>query len=579
MYSENAFRMSHGPSFGENKERLAFVTKASLEQLVPRAQTSQRLPRQLVTLGFLSDRLPASLISEQLAKSLCGETDADIVLVRLKLQAETPVAGGSSLPDAFLNGEFHLPSEIRRAPAGFHALTLGVERQPSSPAAVESLVGQLCRLFRHVLIEIPGDERLAAWVTELAVRADLAFLFLPPTTEAAYRLESVTRSARTQWIEGDAQIKPIVCLAEGEPINDFDTFVQRLANPAHMFVRGCPVEVSASDAATASLSRAFKADARRLARAVAGRLVGLALSSGAAKGFTHIGVIQVLEEQGIEVDVVAGSSMGAYIGALWAYGLDGRELERLAREMESRWALWSLIDPVFPPRQGFLRGLALKRRLMRSIGAARFADLARPLRVVAGDLETLDRMVFSSGEVAAAVHASIAVPGVCVPVAIDGASYIDGGVVDPLPVDLLREMGVSRIIAVDAIPTPDRIRRGLVEERARARETPRRRFFRKVLPVNQQLNYFARGNLFEILMRSVQGAQIRMAEASCRLADVVLRPDIFDDRWLDCAHPGRFIVLGRKVAEQQLEEIQALVAKKEGRHEREPIAASVAAAA
>jgi NTE family protein len=327
------------------------------------------------------------------------------------------------------------------------------------------------------------------------------------------------------------------------------------------------------------MSRAFEADARRLAREVAGRLVGLALSSGAAKGFTHIGVIQVLEENGIEVDVIAGSSMGAYIGALWAYGLDGGELERLAREMESRWALWSLIDPVFPPRQGFLRGLAVKRRLMRSIGTARFADLARPLRVVAGDLATLDRTVFSGGEVATAVHASIAVPGVCVPVAIDGASYIDGGVVDPLPADVLREMGVCRVIAVDAIPSPERIRRGLAAEREHARETPRRRFFRKVLPVNQQLNYFARGNLFEILMRSVQGAQIRMAEASCRLADVVLRPDVGDDRWLDCAHPGRFIVLGRQVAECHLEEIKALVEKKEGSHAREPIAESVAAAA
>ncbi len=97
-----------------------------------------------------------------------------------------------------------------------------------------------------------------------------------------------------------------------------------------------------------------------------------------------------------------------------------------------------------------------------------------------------------------------------------------------------------------------------------AQETQRRRFFRKVPTVNQQLNYFARGNLFEILMRSVHGAQIRLAEASCRLADVVLHPDICDDRWMDCSNPGRFITLGRQVAEKHLEEIKRLVAKKEG---------------
>src|SRR6185436_4510291 len=181
-------------------------------------------------------------------------------------------------------------------------------------------------------------------------------------------------------------------------------------------------------------------------REIGGRLLGRAWSSGAAKGFAHIGVIQVLEENGIEIDVVAGASIGAYIGALWTYGHDGKELERLALELKGRWGFWRLMDPVFPPRQGFLRGYALRKRLMRSIGTASFADLARPLRVVAGNLGSLDRMTFSIGQVATAVHASMAVPGICVPVPIDGESYIDGGIVDPVPVNILREAGIDRII-------------------------------------------------------------------------------------------------------------------------------------
>src|SRR5262249_20441978 len=146
-------------------------------------------------------------------------------------------------------------------------------------------------------------------------------------------------------------------------------------------------------------SCSFRADIRRIARQISGRMVGLALSSGAAKGFAHIGVIQVFEENGIEIDAVAGASMGAYVGALWTYGHDGSALEKFARELEGRWSLWSLVDPVFPPRQGFLRGFAVKNRLMRSIGQARFGDLARPLRVVAANLATLERMAFCSGEV------------------------------------------------------------------------------------------------------------------------------------------------------------------------------------
>jgi hypothetical protein len=94
--------------------------------------------------------------------------------------------------------------------------------------------------------------------------------------------------------------------------------------------------------------------------------------------------------------------------------------------------------------------------------------------------------------------------------------------------------------------------------------------------VNQQLNYFACGNLFEIVMRSVYGAQIRVAEASCQLADLVLRPDICDDCWLDCRNPGKFIALGREVAERHLDEIKALVARKETIHEHESASESMA---
>ena len=97
-----------------------------------------------------------------------------------------------------------------------------------------------------------------------------------------------------------------------------------------------------------------------------------------------------------------------------------------------------------------------------------------------------------------------------------------------------------------------------------------------ILPLNRQVNYFARGNLLEILMRSVHGAQIRMAEASCQQADLVLRPDIFDDRWLDYRNPGKFIAPGRAVAEQRLEEIRSLVSGKEMIHERRHASPTVA---
>jgi NTE family protein len=545
--------------------------------------------RQVVTLVFPSERLPVNLISAQLTGSLWSETKEMVVLVRFALEDNDQVTDDETRPAVSLNGEFHMPPQIRRTRAGFHSLVVEANREPPSPAGIASLVSQLRCHFRYVLLAAPANAHSAPWLSECLLRSDLSYQFLRAATGDIDDFQKVMQAMPPRCPDRTPRIKLVGCLAKGESADGFDLFTQRAALPMHLFVRGYPTLAHAKEtAAPTSPTGLFQADLRRLAREICGRLVGLALSSGAAKGFAHVGVIQVLEENGIEVDVVAGASMGAYVGSLWAHGNNGTELERIAREMEGRWSLWSLIDPAFPPRQGFLRGFAVKKRLMRTIGRACFAEMVRPLRVVAGNLATLERVTFSSGPVASAVHASCAVPGICVPVTIDGETYIDGGIVDPLPVDVLREMGVARVIAVDVIPTPDRIRAGLVADREpkRHQRNSVRKLLRRILPVNQQLNYFARGNLFEILMRSIYGAQIRVAEASSRLADLVLRPDICDDRWLDYRNPGKFIALGREAAERHLEEIKALVAgkqfdpaKKECNHEQRPATETLAATA
>jgi NTE family protein len=179
-------------------------------------------------------------------------------------------------------------------------------------------------------------------------------------------------------------------------------------------------------------------------------------------------------------------------------------------------------------------------------------------------------VVFQTGEVAAAVHASSAIPGACVPVALNGETYIDGGIADPLPVDVLEEMGIEKIIAVNTIPTPEYLRAYEALERERQarlgrRASPLRSF------VNRYLNYFAPGNVLDTILRSFTGAQMQVAEHSCLFADLVLRPLCLDGRWHDFRRPGKYIAIGRREAELHLEEIKSLV------HEKEPIHESPAA--
>jgi len=285
--------------------------------------------------------------------------------------------------------------------------------------------------------------------------------------------------------------------------------------------------------------------------------LGLVLSSGGAKGLAHIGVIQVLEENGIAVDAVVGSSMGAYVAAVWAFGYDSSAMEKLAREMETPRKWLRLLDPSLLPRCGLLRGEKMLHHLKGSIGNTQFSDLIRPLRVVATNLSTLERVVFSSGEVALAVQASSAIPGVCAPIRIGAEIFIDGGVVDPLPVEAAREMGVDVVLAVNVVPTIEHLRSRSEFDRAQSarRQSP---WNRTAKLLRRTLDTVSSRNVFDVIYRTMLGAQIRLAEQSAQHADLVLRPLSLDGRWHEFHRPGKYIALGRRTAEEHLEEIKAL---------------------
>ena len=523
---------------------------------------------RLLTLAFLASNSPADLIGEALARSLHDETGESVALVCLSTFTARSATNRSDL-DVVL-GQPAWQTDLFKSTNGFNLIHIGVPVNSIKDGVIEELTDVLRRRFPYVLVTGTARELPAAVLMEFLTRSDTSYLLPQRTSEDLVYLNQLTENLRTRLNgHGHDQIKTVLCLADGEPIGDFDDQLERAGISIHGYLHG----------GAGGNGGPFHADIRRMARGISGRLVGLALASGGAKGFAHIGVLQVLEENGIEVDMVAGSSMGAYIGSIWAHGATGPEMEKLAREMEGRWAIWSLIDPAFPPRRGFLRGVAVKQRLMRTIGESHFGDLVRPMRVVATNLETLDRVVFAHGRVADAVHASIAVPGICVPVVVGEDTFADGGIVDPLPVDALREAGVHRIIAVNTIPTPERMREARQTRRARARENSQRakENSSKILPFDQHLNYFARGNILEILMRSFLGVQTRMAEVACLRADVVLRPDIDDNRWVDFRNPEKYIRAGRDVALKHLDEIKALVRGKEVSHEAESIKESLAA--
>ena len=224
-------------------------------------------------------------------------------------------------------------------------------------------------------------------------------------------------------------------------------------------------------------------------------VIGLVLGGGAAKGFAHIGVIKALEAQGIKPDLVIGTSAGSLIGALYAGGKSGFELQALAIPLNE----FQVSDWVLPDR-GMIKGEALAKFVNTAVGNRPLERLPRKFGVVATDLASGEAIVFRSGDTGTAVRASSSVPGVFQPVSIRGREYVDGGLSSPVPVRFAREMGATFVIAVDISDKP----------------------------LNSKLN-----STFDILMQSVTIMGQTIARYELPLADVVIRPDIAQLEVLD----------------------------------------------
>jgi NTE family protein len=180
--------------------------------------------------------------------------------------------------------------------------------------------------------------------------------------------------------------------------------------------------------------------------------IGLALGGGAARGFAHIGVIQVLEEAGIRPALVVGTSAGSVVAAFYASGKNGAQLQQVAETMEeATFADWTL--PIFS--RGLLRGEALARYVSTQVNGRLIENMALPLGIVATDLNSGQGVLFQRGDTATAVRASSAVPALFQPVKVAGREYVDGGLVSPVPVRYARQMGAELIIAVDISDPPE----------------------------------------------------------------------------------------------------------------------------
>jgi NTE family protein len=251
--------------------------------------------------------------------------------------------------------------------------------------------------------------------------------------------------------------------------------------------------------------------------------IALVLGGGAARGFAHVGVIKTLEAAGVVPDIVVGTSAGAVVGALYAGGANGYELQKLALSMDDATVSdWSL------PDRGVIRGEALQNFVNRALGNRPIEALPRTLGIVATDLQSGEMIVFRRGNTGMAVRASASVPGLFQPTRIGDREYVDGGLVSPVPARVAREMGAEVVIAVDISAKP---------------------------------RFASVSSTIDVLMQTFNIMGAALAQAELGQADVVIRPDIGTISGSDFQAKHLAILEGEKAAAARLEQIRAVLAR------------------
>jgi len=286
----------------------------------------------------------------------------------------------------------------------------------------------------------------------------------------------------------------------------------------------------------------------RLARKILGATMGLALGGGAAFGIAHLGVIQVLERNGIPIDLVSGCSQGSLIGVGLAAGISTASMIEQALTLGRRENSLLAVD-ITMTRPGLLAGDKFVKIFAPMLGArTQFEDLIMPCTTVATDVESGERISIGTGSLTAAFRASASVPMVFAPVRIGEHVLVDGGVADPVPAEVVMNMGADLCVAVNVVPP---LKRGV--ENAVSKTI---RQLNRLNPLSYLGGNDDMPNMFDIIMNSMQILQYELGNFKARSADVLINPDLSDFTWVEYYRSGELIERGVEAAEASLDMIR-----------------------
>lgn len=494
----------------------------------------------IIAVFGISDKIGTTTYAINLGVSLKLQTGKKIILLDIKKAGgniSTILGIGASSKPVLLDSPFFdeeaIKASIFEGPLGLDIINIQHRiDDPKDASNIIPLLSYLTNDYHYVILDLPSymdkttfESLKQSDMMHIITSADGPSLYLTGKLTAELEKSSDDICQKIKVITTEYGIIKLVEFANRKEVLKHDIF----ATLPDINKSACKIDKSKAPIVIEYPDCEYSKAIRRITREVSGSLIGLALGSGAALGLAHIGILKVIEKENIPIDIVAGTSMGALIGALWASGRNASEIEEVTSRFK-RIKTLSLMDLTFP-RKGLIKGGAVRRFLRSQFGNGTFYDLKLPFKAVACDIEKREEVVLDKGFLVDAIMASIAIPGVFEPVVVEGRLLVDGGIVNPLPTNILMKAGVTKIIAVNTIPSPEDVQKHK----------------KKV------------SNIFDIIVNSIQASEYLLAEISCQGSDIVMHPVLPAVDWYELYESPKIIKRGEEEALKYVPQLKELM--------------------
>ncbi len=418
--------------------------------------------------------------------------------------------------------------------------------------AVVDILSILVNDYYYIILDLPS--RMEKSVIAILNQSDLIHVLTSPQAQDLKRTRRVIDRLKRDYEFLKTKIKVIINEYKSSRL----TFEEEENVLSHdIFATLASIEHGLSDRLVLDKPESNYSKAiRRISRQEGDCQVGLALGVGVGYGLCHIGILKVIEEEKIPVDIIAASSMGAVVASLWVTGNSAKEILEITKEFKEPKYIWGLMDFTLP-LLGFIKGNKLYKFLKKHLGDKTFYDARIPLKIIASDIKRKEPKILDKGSLVDAIMASCAMPGVFIPFTFKEEALFDGGVIHPLPTEPLLELGIRKIIAVNVTPS----REDMLKQYKKIKENYKENIVKRGLPFNIR-KYFKekfRNNILDIIFSSIEIMQSDIAQREGQLADVVLHPDTSGLHWLELHKSEDFAARGEEEARKNLDKILKVV--------------------